>query len=218
MDFQYLNIPSTPTSLLPTPDSSGKITLKTSAPTDVWRKPPSHDVFNAPYMYKALPISRFKNVRVSAVGEWTTLYDQGGMMIVLPATRSRPDQPPNKQKRWIKTGIEFYQGKPMMSVVAADLWADWSLLPLSAEDEKDGRMSVVAEREREEDGSWGSVLRISLVGRDGKASPVREVTWAFYDLDEEAEMWVGMAVAKPTVGGKEVLEVTFEGFEVEMRD
>lgn len=103
-----------------------------------------------------------------------------------------------------------------MSVVAADLWADWSLLPLSAEGEKEGRMSVVVEREQEE-GGWSSVLKISLVGKEG-ATPIREVTWAFHDLDEGAEMWVGMAVAKPTVGEEEELVVRFEGFEIEMRD
>lgn len=104
----------------------------------------------------------------------------------------------------------------MMSVVAADLWADWSLLPLSAEDEKEGRMSVVVERD-ETEGAWSSVLRVLLVGEHGE-TPIREVTWAFHDLDEEEEMWVGMAVAKPTVSEKDELAVRFEGFEIELRD
>jgi regulation of enolase protein 1 (concanavalin A-like superfamily) len=210
MDFKYANFPAA--GPFPTPDSEGVVTLKTTAKTDVWRKPPAHDVFNAPFMYKSLPISRFKSARVSAIGEWNTLYDQGGLMIVLPATKSRP----TSQKRWIKTGIEFYHGKPMMSVVAADLWADWSLLPLSPTDEKEGRMSVIVERE-EEEGGWGSVLKISLLGNDG-ATPIREVTWAFHDLDEEEEMWVGIAVAKPTMGEKDELAVRFEGFKIETRD
>lgn len=133
-------------------------------------------------------------------------------MVVLPSTKSRP----TNQKRWIKTGIEFYQGKPMMSVVAADLWADWSLLPLSASAEKEGKMSVVVER-KESKGEWGTVLVVKLVGEDGEL-PIREVTWAFHDLDESEEIWVGMAVAKPTHGEKEELTVTFEGFEIELRD
>jgi len=210
MDFKYANFPASEP--LPTPDSDGKVTLKATAKTDVWRIPPAHDVFNAPFMYKSLPVSRFKSARVSVTGEWKTLYDQGCLMIVLPSTKSRPTE----QKRWMKTGIEFYKGKPMMSVVAADLWADWSLLPLSAEDEEKGRMSVVVERD-EEAGSWGSVLRVLLVGKDGR-TPIREVTWAFHDLDEGQEMWVGMAVAKPTVSEKDELVVSFECFEVELRD
>lgn len=103
-----------------------------------------------------------------------------------------------------------------MSVVAADLWADWSLSSLSAKDEKEGRMSVLIERE-EEEGGWGSVLKVSLVGKDG-AAPITEVTWAFHDLDEGEEMWVGMTVAKPTIGEKHELVVRFEGFEIEIRD
>lgn len=209
MSFEYVNFPAS--QQLPTFDSEGKITLKTTAKTDVWRKLPAHDVFNAPFMYNSLPISRFKSARVVATGEWKTLYDQGGLMIVLPSTKSRP----TAQKRWIKTGIEFYHDKPMMSVVAADLWADWSLLPLSAEAEKAGRMSVVVERE-EDDGKWSSVLKISLVGKDG-ATPIREVTWAFHDLDEGEEMWVGMAVARPTSGRTDELVVSFEDFHIETR-
>lgn len=210
MHFQYANFPAS--GPLPTPDSEGKVILKTVAKTDVWRKPPAHDAFNAPFMYKSLPVSRFKSARVSATGKWKTLYDQGGLMIVLPSTKSRPTE----QKRWVKTGIEFYHGRPMMSVVAADLWADWSLLPLSPEDEEAGKMSVVIERE-EEGGDYSTVLKILLVGKDGQ-TPIREVTWAFHDLDEDQEMWVGMAVAKPTVGDNEELTVSFEGFQIEIRD
>lgn len=105
----------------------------------------------------------------------------------------------------------------MMSVVAADLWAGWSLLRLGEKDEEEGRMGVIVERKEEKNG-WGSVSRISLVGRDGKLTPNSEVTWAFHDLDEEPEMWVGVAVAKPTVGEKEELVVRFEGFEIETRN
>jgi regulation of enolase protein 1 (concanavalin A-like superfamily) len=60
---------------------------------------------------------------VSETGEWSTLYDQGGLILVLPAKKS------GTQKRWMKTGIEFYHNKLCMSVVAADGWADWSFSP-----------------------------------------------------------------------------------------
>lgn len=83
---------------------------------------------------KSIRSSSFKSARVSASGEWNTLYDQGGLVLVFPPKK------PGTQKRWIKTGIEFYNNKPKMSVVAADEWADWSLLPLSAGDERAGKM------------------------------------------------------------------------------
>ena len=209
MAFKYANIPSHSP---PERSIEGKFTLRASAPTDIWRKPPNLDVFNAPIIYKSLLISDFKSARISATGDWKTLYDQGGMVLVLPPSKS------GTQKRWVKAGIEFYGNKPRMSVVAADKWADWSLLPLSAADEKAGKMTVEMEREQEEDGSWGSVLRILLVGEDGEKMPIREITWAFHDVDESEEMWVGMMAAKPTADEREELVVTLEGFEIEFRD
>jgi regulation of enolase protein 1 (concanavalin A-like superfamily) len=113
-----------------------------------WRKPPNIDNFTAPIIYNTIPISTFSSARVTAKGPWETLYDQGGLFLVLPPKKG------GTQKRWVKSGIEFYQGKPMMSVVAADEWADWSLLPLGKEDEEKGSMTVEFEREKEEDGSW----------------------------------------------------------------
>jgi regulation of enolase protein 1 (concanavalin A-like superfamily) len=188
-----------------------KASLRAMAPTDIWRKPPNLDVFDAPVITKSIPISSFKRVRVSASGEWSTLYDQGGLVLVLPPKKS------GTQKRWIKTGIEFYNNKPRMSVVAADEWADWSLLPLSAEDERAGKMTVEMEREQE-DGEWNSVLRVSLVDEKGNKMPIREVTWAFHDLDEGDEMMVGVYAAKPTKDAREELPVKFEGFAIEYRE
>jgi uncharacterized protein len=209
MAFNSANI-SSPGDLEPT--SRGKFTLRASAPTDIWRKPPNLDVFDAPIIYKSFPISAFKRVRVSATGDWKTLYDQGGLVLVLPPSKS------GHRRRWVKTGIEFYNGKPRMSVVSADRWADWSLLPLSAEDEQAGHMTVEMEREQEPDGSWGSVLRIWLVGKDRAKVLIREVTWVFHDLEENEEMWVGTYAAKPTKDEREELVVDLQDFSIEFRD
>jgi regulation of enolase protein 1 (concanavalin A-like superfamily) len=144
MEFYTANL--IPSNANPGPSDTGKFKLRAVPPTDIWRKPPNLDNFTAPIIYNALPISTFKSARVTAKGPWKTLYDQGGLFLVLPPKKG------GFQKRWFKSGIEFYQGKPMMSVVAADEWADWSLLPLSKEDEAKGSMTVAFERE-EEDGS-----------------------------------------------------------------
>jgi len=106
-----------------------------------------------------------------------------------------------------------------MSVVAADEWADWSLVPLGLEDAKHGRVTVEVEREREADGKLGSVLRVFMVvnGEREKRIVVREVTWAFHDVDEDAKMWVGAFAAKPTEDGGD-LEVQFKGFSIEQDD
>ncbi|RDL42553.1 Uncharacterized protein BP5553_02532 [Venustampulla echinocandica] len=214
MAFHHANFP--PSASLPSPDTEGRLTLHVPAPTDVWRKPPSHDVFGAPIVYQSMKVSEFKSARVSASGEWKTLYDQGGLIIVLPAKKSSASSD-RLQKRWIKMGIEFYDERPMMSVVAADAWADWSLCPLEGEDEKAGKMTVAVERKRAKDGGWGPVLQVLRVGKEGVKTPIREVTWAFHDIDEDAEMWVGMFGAKPTESDVEELVVRLEGFEVEMR-
>ena len=105
-----------------------------------------------------------------------------------------------------------------MSAVAADEWADWSLLPLSSEAEEEGKMTVELEREQEEDGKWGSVLRISLVDGKGVRMMIRQITWVFHDLDEESVIEVGVFVAKPTVDDIEELKVDFEGFEIVYRE
>jgi regulation of enolase protein 1 (concanavalin A-like superfamily) len=113
MAFRFESHP--PVQLTP----GNKVTLSAEAPTDIWRKPPDIDVFNAPVMYKSVKISQFKSVRVSALARWKTLYDQGGLVLVLPPKSN------GTQKRWVKAGIEFFHNKPTMSVVAADEWADW---------------------------------------------------------------------------------------------
>lgn len=120
-----------------------------------------------------------------------------------------------EQKRWVKTGIEFYNGRPFMSVVAADEWADWSLVPLSGANALQGQVTVEIEREREADGKFGSVLRVLMVEDGGESTPVREITWAFHGVDEEEEMWVGVFAAKPTKSKVKELLVRFEGFEIE---
>ncbi|EHL03079.1 hypothetical protein M7I_1054 [Glarea lozoyensis 74030] len=188
MAYQYANFPSsTP---LPTPSAEGNVTITTTSVTDIWRKPPSIDSFNAPIIYKKITISKFKSARVTVTANLKTLYDQGGLVLVFPTKRSDP----RPEKRWVKTGFEYYQNRPMMSTVTTDLWSDWSLLPLDPEDEREKRVTVEVEREKESDGSWGSVLRVSVVGRGGKV-PVREVTWAFWDVDEEGEILCGVKLA-----------------------
>lgn len=188
-----------------TPADPHNFTLKASAPTDIWRKPPSKDVFDAPMFYKSLPISSFQSARGTVAAKWTRLYDQGGLLLVLP-----PLPGGSGKWRWMKCGIEFYDNKPCMSVVVADEWADWSLSPLPV-----AGNSVAVEVERGE-GKNSRVLYVYVVGQDGKRMPVRQITSMFFDVDEESDCWVGCFAARPTVtdGEKEELVVSFGGFEI----
>ncbi|TVY36787.1 Uncharacterized protein LSUB1_G004138 [Lachnellula subtilissima] len=188
MDLQTANL--IPENSSPGPDGKGTFNLLAVAPTDVWRKPPNIDNFNAPIIYHSIPISSFKSAHVTAKGEWMTLYDQGGLFLVLPPKKG------GEQKRWIKSGVEFYQGKPMMSVVAADEWADWSLLSLATRgEERNGSVTV----------------------EFGVKTPIREISWAFWDVDESEELWIGMYAAKPISDARDTLAVHFEDFVVDVR-
>ncbi|KAJ5585426.1 uncharacterized protein N7459_005226 [Penicillium hispanicum] len=150
-----------------------EFTLNAKPSTDVWSKPPSTHSFNAPILYQSVPLQSFKRARVAFNALWQKQYDQGGLIIVLNAA--------NGGKKWVKAGIELTHGKPHLSVVAKDRWADWSLLPLVRE---------------VDDSLW-----IYLVEGVQK-SPIREVTWLFQE--DVQECWVGVYAARPSADGGEL--------------
>ncbi|KAJ5214855.1 hypothetical protein N7468_010534 [Penicillium chermesinum] len=162
--------------------------LKTKAETDIWAKPPSTTPFSAPVLYQTVALDSFKRARVSFNAEWTLNYDQGGLIFVL--------QYVDGSKKFIKTGIEHTHGKPHLSVVVKDRWADWSLLPVPS-----GGSEATLEISREPDDS----LWIYVVEGNHR-SPIREVTWIFSEEGVQ-ETWVGVYAARPSTGGE--LAVTF---------
>jgi regulation of enolase protein 1 (concanavalin A-like superfamily) len=99
-----------------------EFTVKAPPETDIWAKPPSTERFNAPILYKSIPLDTFKRARVAFSANWSQKYDQGGLIIVLNGNSG--------DRKWVKTGIEFTHDKPHLSTVAKDRWADWSLLPV----------------------------------------------------------------------------------------
>jgi hypothetical protein len=155
--------------------------------TDVWDKPPATSRFNAPILYRSIPLKSFKRARVSITAQWTTLYEQGGLILVLHNANGG-------DRKWIKTGIEFTHGKAHLSTVAKDRWADWSLLPVPS-----GGNAATIEVVREQDGS----LWIYLVEGISRA-PIREVTWAFEE-EENTECWIGAFAAKPAKDGADLV-------------
>ncbi|KAI1956550.1 hypothetical protein LOZ58_006269 [Ophidiomyces ophidiicola] len=172
--------------------------LKAPPCTDLWAKPPATVRSNAPTVYKALPLSRFQRARVRVSAQWSTLYDQGGLVMILHRDDAR---------KWIKTGIEFVNGKPYLSTVGKDNWADWSLAPVPG----DGREAIL-EMVKDKGVLW--VYSIEQ-GEDGETRiPMRELTWAFAE-EQGVECWVGMYACRPGKEGGE-LEVTFRDFELEV--
>jgi uncharacterized protein len=204
--FNTLN---TPIPIPPAASTSFALNPDQSSPTDIWRKPgpPLVKTFNAPIIYKPLNLRSFQRARVTVSATWSKLYDQGGLVFILPAEGVEA-----ADQKWIKTGIEFYQGKPYVSTVAADAWADWSLVPAALHD---GGVTLEMERRAKDDTLWIYII-------DGEMKvPIREVTWALSELDAEV-CWVGVYAATPTIGGpdnkSEPLNVTFRGWELEVRE
>ena len=119
------------------------------------------------------------------------------------------------KSKWIKTGIEFYNGAPNVSTVACDRWADWSLSPLPEGDATGVTMGM----EREVLDEEATSVLVVYVMDGGKKRHVREITWVFEDAEEsERECWVGVLGGKPTrdMDDKEAnLEVLFKGLEIE---
>lgn len=194
-EYQFIN------SSQPVPEAKDlpiNFSIKAPPSTDVWAKPPATHRFNAPILYKSIPLKSFKRARVSIVAEWKTLYDQGGLILVINGSKE------DAQKQWIKCGIEFTNNKPHVSVVAKDRWADWSLIAVPS-----GGHAATIEIVREED----NTLWVYLVEGISRL-PLREVTWAFEE-EETAECWIGSYAAKPSASPTDELVVDFRHLIVE---
>lgn len=201
-------------------------TLTAAPKTDFWRKPPSLDTANAPTQLTRISSRSFTRARVTVRARWERLYDQGGFFIVFPSgrssgTASRGDAGASGAvdvagRFWMKAGMEFFHGRPNISVVASREWSDWSLTPLSGGG-PEAEVTLEVEREPIDTAEGkGSSLFVYVV-RDGVRDeiPIREVTWAF---EKEGEMQVGTYAARPTAlkdGDDEQLEVHFEGLRCE---
>lgn len=183
--FKFTNSDQEAPGELPTEFS---ITASTS--TDIWVKPPDTKRFDAPILHKIFPLSSFARARVSVSANWKDLYDQGGLILVVPQK--------DGTKHWVKTGIEFYKGQAMASTVSStDNGSDWSLLPIPG-----GGSSVTIEMVKEDGSLWIYIIE------GVRHVPIREVTWILADAENKGDCWLGAFAAKPSnEGGK--LEVIF---------
>ncbi|KZS91291.1 hypothetical protein SISNIDRAFT_456908 [Sistotremastrum niveocremeum HHB9708] len=178
------------------------ISLSAPPDTDLWRKPPAHDAHNIVTALETIPFDMFQSARVTVTASWTRLYDQGGLVLYLPASNAED------KEYWVKTGIEFHDEIPNLSTVAAREAADWSLLPLT-----DGTATIEIAREPiDAKKGTGSSLWVYMI-QDGKKVGVREITWVF-DKPRSSELRIGVYAARPTVaeGDEEELKVFFTNF------
>lgn len=210
----------------------------TSLPkTDIYAAPAHGYVWTAPILYRKIQCSSFKKAKVTVSFSWTTIYDQGGLILVFPTkTNPNPDSGNASEKsahpQWVKAGIEINAGKPWASAVARENWADWSLSAppngVIGSDEigappagvvspgkgrAKGSVKATIEFERHE-----GALFVYVQGPEGEVkSMIREPQWVFLDGRGEGEAWIGVYCCAPDPDGEregEGLDVTFEDFEI----
>ncbi|KAF1967125.1 hypothetical protein BU23DRAFT_559671 [Bimuria novae-zelandiae CBS 107.79] len=207
-------------------DKVPPFTLSSPAGRDIWRKPPSHNVIDAPTHPSPLPqydLKSFQRARLSFTlppGKELRQYDQAGLLLSF----TRADAPLGSGKdKWLKTGIEWYYGKPYLSTVGCDAWADWSITPLVEFQGNESRPGATVEARREKDQLGKSLWIYQIIqnerGEEVERRPLREVNWIFAE-EEGWKVGVGGAVARPSKdGGEADLTAEFrEGVEVEVLD
>lgn len=164
-------------------ESAGVLTETVPPGTDYWRV--THYGFirdNGPFRYQEKSGDFEAKVRIS--GQYRELYHQAGLMIRID------------DKNWIKTGIEFVDGKQNISAVVTREVSDWSVIPRS-----DNPKSIWLRLQRHKDAVQ---IEYSL----------DNVTWSMLRLayfPPDVPVKIGMVAAAP---GKQNFSVTFDHFSV----
>ncbi|KAH8673618.1 hypothetical protein BX600DRAFT_210632 [Xylariales sp. PMI_506] len=193
--------------------------LEAAAGTDIWRKPPTTDVWNAPISRTSSGLlKKFQLARVTFSGPWVEQYDQAGLLLALRRSSSPAAGAP--AEKWIKTGVEYYNAQPQLSTVGCDRWADWSVSPVNGPPSGSVTLEVVREGDQHGKSIWiYQLLLDSETGAVTSKVPLREICWIFADEDEGGgEEWlldVSPLIARPEKKTTEVLKVDFKEFKVE---
>jgi uncharacterized protein len=94
---------------------AGTLTARSKGKTDFWRKTfYGYITDNGHFLYLELKGDFSFQARVN--GNYSQLYDQAGLMVRLD------------EKRWMKCGSEFFDGKRWASVVFTHEFSDWSTM------------------------------------------------------------------------------------------
>ena len=164
-------------------EADGALTETVPAGTDYWRV--THYGFirdNGPFRYQEQAGDFEAKVRIR--GQYRELYHQAGLMIRID------------EKNWIKTGIEFVDGKQNISAVVTREVSDWSVVPRT-----DSPEFLWLRLQRE-----GNFVRIEYSLDDAAWSMLR---LAYFPPNVPVK--IGMVAAAP---GKEEFTVVFDHFSV----
>jgi len=162
-------------------------------------------------------LKKFKSARVTFWADWTESYDQAGLLLVPKRVHSLTHPP----EKWLKAGLELYDGKPHLSAVGCDRYADWHLSPLTTPINPSKGLTIEISRAgNNESGKslWIYQLILDEQGTVKERIPMRQVCWILADEDErDGEEWVldvSPLIARPAKEATESLKVHFFEFTV----
>ncbi|KUJ17150.1 uncharacterized protein LY89DRAFT_685090 [Mollisia scopiformis] len=215
-------------------EASDKFSILTPPRTDIFASPTHGYHFSAPIIYTQLPILEFGSAKATIsipftlhspkekeVENPTLQFDQGGLVFVFPGAGTEAKDLVQAEKethpRWIKAGIEVWEGKAWGSIVVREKWSDWSLFE-PGQITATGTYKMTLEMER-----FGDALMIYTVSEVKKRTLVRKVPWVF--LEEERSgvetIMIGVYGARPDpfneAKGK-LLEIGIKSFGVKDQD
>ncbi|RVE53792.1 hypothetical protein evm_001454 [Chilo suppressalis] len=107
-DFKWLNAPK-----VWCLEDNSILRVTTDSKTDFWQGTWYNFHFNTGHVY-GINIKDDFTFEVCVEADFTTLYDQAGLMIY------------TDEKHWLKTGIEYNDGQPMISSVLTNQNSDWA--------------------------------------------------------------------------------------------
>lgn len=180
-------------------------TIEANEGTDIWRKPPTTNDFTAPTEPPSdcpatNELSRFRSANISFRLAFKKQYDQAGLLMTLSPKDHGATSASNPPRKWIKTGIELYQGAPWLGTVACDTFSDWSIatasdiVPMGAAGSTETEwvtMRVVAEGDDKGRSFW--VYRV----KGEELVPLREVCWVAAGDLQGWELGVYAMAARP---------------------
>ncbi|CAF1091637.1 unnamed protein product [Rotaria sordida] len=151
------------------------ILVHTDAKTDFWRK--THYDFerdNGHFYYRSFSGDQSLTATVNVRGKYTTLYDQGGLMLRI------------NEKNWIKCGVEYVDGNQFASVVVTvNGWSDWSVVPINSPDV----LKLRVKREKE---------AVHIEYAEGENGEFKMMRLAYFPLmDKSQPLMVGIMCASP---------------------
>ncbi|KAI1742293.1 hypothetical protein F4680DRAFT_45811 [Xylaria scruposa] len=200
---------------------SSAFTLQANPGTDIWRKPPTTNVWNAPISRTTTGLlKKFRSARVTFWAPWTERYDQAGLLFV---PRRASSSPPTTEapEKWLKTGIEWYLGEAQLSTVGCDRYADWNIGPLTKPVNPERGVTLEVVREGDEHGRSVWIYRLILDESTGEVVEriaLREVCWLLADEEEgDGKEWVldvSPLIARPEKNATTPLNAEFKEFTV----